>query len=163
MPTWREVREAHVERLAAWTSLEFGKACGFDMSFLCKEPVNQSTGFMIGEDRDAFFHLNIMDIALHQGLPYGLIGGHCYSVIRTDIAASSNWFAATFTGFHSQVVWRIAEHDGKKFICCRNPWGKGSDLTICTDALGRSSNKMRTLQRRLNGPCARMTPTNRAV
>lgn len=44
------------------------------------------------------------------GLPYGLIGGHCYSVIRT------------------------AEHDGKKFICCRNPWGKGEWKGAYSDA-----------------------------
>jgi len=35
------------------------------------------------------------------GLPCGLIGGHCYSLIRT------------------------AEVDGKQLVCCRNPWGSG--------------------------------------
>ena len=122
---------------------------------MCKESVI-SVSRWVKTEMIFLLHLDIMGFALHQGLPYGLVGGHCYSVIRTNIAASAASLSNWATGFDStDQVARTAEHDGKKLICCRNPWGKGNRdilrlfLTICTDALRRSSNKMIRLQRRL--------------
>ena len=74
--------------------------------------------------------------SLHvRGLPFGLHGGHCYSVLRT------------------------LEHEGNRLVCIRNPWGSGTGefgFTSCQQVSGLALGVTKT---RRTGPTAARSVT----
>ena len=148
----------------AWTSLDFGKyACWFDISFCARNRLSRFQDRL--RQRWCFLAPGYHGYRFASRSP---IWTHWRSLLLCDQDKHCSFlvqlvFAAAFTGFHSmnQVVSRTAEHDGKKFICCRNPWGKGNcdlfdNLHGCPSAIVQWNKN--TTEKIWVGP--RMTPTN---